>query len=585
MAANDRILLDGILDERVAHGLPSAKRDEVFEYFVFEQLLKFADLSSDEIESGWVDGDDDGGIDGFYVFVNGHLVTDPEVLRGVRRADLQVWVISSKHHDTFRQATVDKLVATIAEFFDFRKPTGAIQERYSSDLLAARDRLIAAYRILSTKIDTFRVNVAYASRGDASTVGEEVAARGKQVESALRELFGHCKATFSFIGSSELITLTRQARKYSLELPFLEYFGRGERYVLLTSLTEYAAFVTDEKGELRRYLFDSNVRDFVGLNRVNEDIAESLEVGGGPDFWWLNNGITILVTKAMITGDAIMMDDVQIVNGLQTTESIARFFAQGGKDDARSVLVKVIKTEDPAVRDAIIKATNNQTTVEQQSLHATDKIQRDIEEILLRSGWYYDRRQNFYANKGVPLERIISPLYLAGGCAGVLMRSPSGAATLKQKFMRNEHSYRSVFSERVPLDAWPKLAAILKLVDAELNELRSAEKPHLRQKFLKAWRHLVALIVVARTLGKFTFRPEEFAKIDIAQVTPEKIREVWADVTNLPGYGDVATRRKMKRKFVLDVCIHVADKCQATGGIDPLTPLKLTPSSSLVFVL
>jgi hypothetical protein len=140
------------------------------------------------------------------------------------------------------------------------------------------------------------------------------------------------------------------------------------------------------------------------------------------------------------------------------------------------------------------------------------------------------------------------------------MRSPSAAATLKQKFMRNEHSYRSVFSERVPLDAWPKLAAILKLVDAELNELRSGEKPHLRQKFLKAWRHLVALIVVARILGKFTFRPEEFAKIDLAQVTPETIREVWADVTHLPGYGDVAARRKMKRKFVLDVCLHVADK-------------------------
>ena len=26
-------------------------------------------------------------------------------------------------------------------------------------------------------------------------------------------------------------------------------------------------------------------------------------------------------------------------------------------------------------------------------------------------------------------------------------------------------------------------------------------------------------------------------------------------------------------------------KCQATGEIDPLTPLKLTPSSSLIFVL
>ena len=40
MAKNDRLLLDGIIDDRVAIRLPSEKRDEVFEYFTFEQLLK-----------------------------------------------------------------------------------------------------------------------------------------------------------------------------------------------------------------------------------------------------------------------------------------------------------------------------------------------------------------------------------------------------------------------------------------------------------------------------------------------------------------------------------------------------------------
>ena len=62
MAKNDSILLDGIIDQRLADGLPSADRSEVFEYFCFEQLLKDYDLSQDEIESGWVDGRDDGGV-------------------------------------------------------------------------------------------------------------------------------------------------------------------------------------------------------------------------------------------------------------------------------------------------------------------------------------------------------------------------------------------------------------------------------------------------------------------------------------------------------------------------------------------
>ena len=78
MAKNDVILLDGIIDERLAEGLPSAERDEVFEFLVLEQTLKDYDLSRDEIESGWIDGRNDGGIDGSYILINGHLLEDAE---------------------------------------------------------------------------------------------------------------------------------------------------------------------------------------------------------------------------------------------------------------------------------------------------------------------------------------------------------------------------------------------------------------------------------------------------------------------------------------------------------------------------
>ena len=62
MAKNDVILLDGIIDQRLAEGLPSRERDEAFEFLVLEETLKDYDLSRDEIESGWIDGRNDGGI-------------------------------------------------------------------------------------------------------------------------------------------------------------------------------------------------------------------------------------------------------------------------------------------------------------------------------------------------------------------------------------------------------------------------------------------------------------------------------------------------------------------------------------------
>ena len=56
MAKNDTILIDGILDDRVAQRLPSDRRDEAFEYFAFEQILRDTDLSHDEILAGSIDG-------------------------------------------------------------------------------------------------------------------------------------------------------------------------------------------------------------------------------------------------------------------------------------------------------------------------------------------------------------------------------------------------------------------------------------------------------------------------------------------------------------------------------------------------
>ena len=114
----------------------------------------------------------------------------------------------------------------------------------------------------------------------------------------------------------------------------------------------------------------------MGANPVNNDIRNSLRDTKAPDFWWLNNGITILATDASIIGKEISLEQIQIVNGLQTTEAIYRHFQnqpESNKQD--SVLIKVVQSNDDGIRDAIIRSTNNQTAVEPASLYATDKIQ------------------------------------------------------------------------------------------------------------------------------------------------------------------------------------------------------------------
>ena len=164
---------------------------------------------------------------------------------------------------------------------------------------------------------------------------------------------------------------------------------------------------------------------------MNEDILETLGDTSTPNFWWLNNGVTILATSAVPLGGALHLEDIQIVNGLQTTESIYKYFSSKPlESDDRAILVRAIVSDDTKIRDRIIRATNNQTPVEVSALRATDKVQRDIDEILEKYGWFYERRKNYYRNIGKPAVRFVTPLYLAGGYVGLIKKNPSAAARI-----------------------------------------------------------------------------------------------------------------------------------------------------------
>lgn len=129
-----------------------------------------------------------------------------------------------------------------------------------------------------------------------------------------------------FIGSKELLILYRTKRNGTVELKIKKGFQCGKDFVVLVGLTDYFNFITDSEQKLKRYFFEENVRDYLGNNRTNTDIMNSLESSEKIDFWNLNNGITILTSSATLYDDIIETDNIQIVNGLQTTNTISTIF-------------------------------------------------------------------------------------------------------------------------------------------------------------------------------------------------------------------------------------------------------------------
>jgi hypothetical protein len=97
--------------------------------------------------------------------------------------------------------------------------------------------------------------------------------------------------------------------------------------VALVKLRDYLRFISHEDtGDLLDQLFDSNVRDYQGDIDVNLKIRDTLEHPGNEEFWWLNNGITVLASKADPAQGDLAIEDPQIVNGLQTSMELYEYF-------------------------------------------------------------------------------------------------------------------------------------------------------------------------------------------------------------------------------------------------------------------
>ena len=359
-----------------------------------------------------------------------------------------------------------------------------------------------------------------------------------------------------FIGSKELLILYRAKRNGTVELKIKKGFQCGKDFVVLVQLSDYFDFITDSEHKLKRYFFEENVRDYLGSNRTNTDIMNTLENSESPiDFWNLNNGITILASTAHLFDQILEADNIQIVNGLQTTNTIFNYFSNSNTTkDERSVLIKVIVSTETTIRKSIIQATNNQSVIPLYSLHATDKIQKDIEDILLKNGIYYERKDRYYQNLGISSNEIVTPLYLASGYISLILKLPHRAVSLKSKFMNNPIQYNKIFNEHDTLSVWINIAKILKQVD----KITPAYKGNIKTsqlKYLKSIRPIVSLIVTAKVLGKLNFGTNDLIKLNYQLVTNDLISDVTSNTIQTYNNNNLKSIRNLSSRSQTNLII------------------------------
>lgn len=552
MANNDFVIIDGIIDDILERDnvekADGRARGVCFEQLAISELLKTYDLSIEQLNSGIVDGKDDGGIDGFYIFINGIYLSDTKNFYWPREnGKLEIYIITCKHHNTYELAPLESLDATLSELLDFSIPATQLKRSYNACILQKRELLYYAYRRLAPQNITPIINIMYISRGDSKQVAENILKASDKITDICCSAFENSKASFNFWGTSELVRQIRKKRNEPIEIKVQRSFQLGCNYVVLVSLNDYINAVTDNERKLKRYLFDENVRSFLGENRTNSDILNTLRDKSSPDFWLLNNGITMLTSNATIFDNVLYIEDLRIVNGLQTTFTLFNYFQEIDNDDlSRNILIKVIKPDNPDISQAVIRATNNQSAIPLYALHANDTIQMNIEDVLKRAGFFYERRQNYYTELGFPKEKIISPLYLASGYAALILKIPHRASTLKSKFMNNKEVCEKVFSESTDLNLWPIIAAILRKTDAVSERYRGSVRIS-SEKYLRSVRYVISLVGVARILGKMSFSEKDLLKFDIQSYTDEMIGEIAEHLIEYINSSDITVAQMKQR--------------------------------------
>jgi len=512
-----------------------AKDDfELLELFAFDQVLKDYDPSPDELESGWTDGGNDGGIDGFFVHVDGRAARPDAADYAARKCpSINLDIFTVRHNASFEQQPIDSLASSLGELLDLGVSEQCLKYPYNDAILTQRQLFSELYVELAERQPKLSISVHYCSRGDTAQVAKEVSSRANVLVEIIKGLFSQADISFAFKGASELLALARRQKDFTLRLPYLEtYISReGKNYILLCSLPAYYRFITDEAGALRRYLFEYNIRDYLGEVLINRDIHSTLERRENPnkaDFWWLNNGVTILGTAASIVGKELCIENVQIVNGLQTTETLYRYFREyPSVGDSRAILVKVILATDDDIRARIIKATNYQNTVDLASLRGLDKIQRDIEAFLVDRGWFYDRRRNFYKNGGKPFDRIVSMPYLASAVRAIALGDPAKSPRQRSKSLRDDATYEQVFVSSWDLGVYLASLEITRAVEIALHTRRYAwDSPPI------ALVHFIGYIYTCKKLRKHRYGPNEVASLTGHPPSADEVIEIADDLKN-----------------------------------------------------
>lgn len=531
------------LHERVKKCRADCSLEDNSTAFMWLALETILQLNSDDIEDAITDGGQDGGVDAIHI------------------AERTVSLFTFKYTETFDNCSKNFPEKDIDSFV--LTAQGICQKSLQKDVVnqAVWDKVHEIWSLFQDGPLSFKFYVC------SNKLPPAEAAR-KKFENALRPFRF---VEFHYLDQEEIVNklLERKFRRVDGKLTFIDkqYFERGEGgvkgIVATVAATDLVKLVTDptDSSRINEDAFNDNVRVYQRQNRINQRILETALSDTNYEFWYLNNGITVVCEECLYQPNSrspgVTLTDFQIVNGGQTTHALFEAYEQNPeKLDNVLLLLRICETKrSNPIADKISETTNSQTPVTTRDLHANDRIQRKLEEEFRSIGYFYERKANQFADAPSP-QRLNNEL-LAQLSLAFHFDMPSEAKNSKTLVFGEK--YDDIFNEQVitaerllvPLRFYEPLQQMKKVIQ---RKKRRKEAINEREAFVS--RAIFHILNVVRRVSE-----KENLPLNIELNVPVLIEKAIQHIANLvqneqTKRGDLYTHDKFFKETQTNRLIH-----------------------------
>ena len=449
---NKELFLNGYI-EKIATKFDIAK-DLAFEILCLSSIL---DMSFDEVydEASTLenkDGSHDGGFDGIYID------KDENILH----------IFQMKNKPTIGDNELTKFISNYENIFVRNNSAGI---RLNKTVKAKVDEYIS----LIQNGEYFEVQLYFIFNGTKETTNKsqnlEVSQRFEAAQENLKIL--DSDDLFSRIESLVTINKKRKQHKFTFQAEKSNISLKNDPQALISfSLLNVKAAnfrlealeickLIDREIEINKSkdtLFSDNIRGYLGTNKTNRSIRDTLLSEDAEYFPFLNNGITIIANrinmpKQMMVGYyPIESINPVIVNGLQTTNVLYDIYKRdSSRLEGVYVMVRLYETADAELIDKITNATNTQSPISFRDKISTKRFNDFTKELfeskgvgyLTKRGETFDNTLSKQMHESITNETVIKFWY------ATFFEKPTIARSSKSKVM--EYCFTAVEDAKHPL--------------------------------------------------------------------------------------------------------------------------------------